>query len=73
MFSIIWDQNSIKWYRDDIKYHELDIKPSSLSEFQEEFFFIFNVAVGGDWPGSPNASTQFPQIMAVDYVRVFQK
>jgi hypothetical protein len=73
VFSIIWDQNSIKWYRDDIKYHELDIKPSSLSEFQEEFFFIFNVAVGGDWPGSPNASTQFPQIMAVDYVRVFQK
>ena len=73
VFSIIWDQNSIKWYRDDIKYHEINIQSSELSEFREEFFFIFNIAVGGNWPGSPNASTQFPQIMAVDYVRVFQK
>jgi beta-glucanase (GH16 family) len=40
--------------------------------FNESFFFIFNVAVGGNWPGSPNASTYFPQWMAVDYVRVFQ-
>jgi len=31
-----------------------------------------NVAVGGDWPGSPDASTTFPQTMEVDYVRVFQ-
>jgi beta-glucanase (GH16 family) len=36
-------------------------------------FFIFNVAVGGNWPGYPNASTTFPQRMEVDYVRVFQK
>jgi beta-glucanase (GH16 family) len=34
---------------------------------------IFNVAVGGDWPGSPDASTTFPQQMIVDYVRVFKK
>jgi len=31
-----------------------------------------NVAVGGNWPGSPNATTYFPQWMFVDYVRVFQ-
>lgn len=73
VFSIIWDSTKITWYRDDIKYHEINIQPSALSEFKEEFFFIFNVAVGGNWPGSPNASTQFPQMMAVDYVRVFQK
>jgi len=73
VFSIIWDQNSIKWYRDDIKFHEINIQSSELSEFREDFFFIFNIAVGGNWPGSPNGSTQFPQIMAVDYVRVFQK
>jgi beta-glucanase (GH16 family) len=73
VFSIVWDSQKIIWYRDDIKYHEINTTPSTLSEFQEEFFFIFNVAVGGDWPGSPNATTQFPQRMAVDYVRVFQK
>lgn len=73
VFSIVWDAASIKWYRDDIKYHEINTTSATMSEFQQEFFFIFNVAIGGNWPGSPNASTQFPQFMAVDYVRVFQK
>ena len=72
VFSIIWTPTSIKWLRDDIQYHEADITPSSLSELHQNFFFIFNVAVGGNWPGSPDATTVFPQIMAVDYVRVFQ-
>lgn len=72
VFSIIWDNQSISWYRDDIKYNEIDITPSALSEFHQDFFFIFNVAVGGNWPGSPNPETAFPQTMIVDYVRVFQ-
>ncbi len=33
---------------------------------------ILNVAVGGNWPGSPDASTVFPQRMEVDYVRVYE-
>lgn len=73
VFTIIWDDTSITWYRDDIQYCTIDITPPNLSEFQDPFFFIFNVAVGGNWPGSPNASTQFPQQMVVDYVRVFQE
>jgi beta-glucanase (GH16 family) len=40
--------------------------------FNADEFFIFNVAVGGNWPGSPDNSTLFPQRMFVDYVRVFQ-
>lgn len=72
VYSIVWDQSSIIWYFDDIQYHQIDITPAALSEFQESFFFIFNVAVGGIWPGSPDASTVFPQQMVVDYVRVFQ-
>ena len=70
VFSIIWTPSSIKWLRDDIQYHVIDI--NNLSAFHNNFFFIFNVAVGGNWPGSPNASTIFPQTMIVDYVRVFQ-
>ena len=73
VFTLIWDENSISWLRDDIQYCTIDITPADLSEFQNPFFFIFNVAVGGNWPGSPNASTQFPQQMVVDYVRVFQE
>jgi beta-glucanase (GH16 family) len=46
--------------------------PAQLTEFQEKFFLIFNIAVGGNWPGSPDATTQLPQTMYVDYVRVFQ-
>ena len=45
---------------------------NSTQPFREEFFFIMNIAVGGDWPGSPNSSTVFPQRMVIDYVRVFQ-
>ena len=72
VFSIIWNSSSIKWLRDDIQYHQADINPAQLSEFHQNFFLIFNVAVGGNWPGSPDATTIFPQKMYVDYVRVFQ-
>jgi beta-glucanase (GH16 family) len=41
--------------------------------FNQPFFFVFNVAVGGNLPGSPDANTRFPQQMIVDYVRVFQR
>ncbi len=72
VFTIIWDAQSIKWYLDDVLYHTADITPGDLAAFRAPFFFIMNVAVGGDWPGYPNNSTQFPQRMIVDYVRVFQ-
>lgn len=72
VFSIVWDANEIKWLLDGVQYHNVDITPADLSEFHEKFFLIFNVAVGGNWPGNPDATTSFPQRMIVDYVRVFQ-
>jgi beta-glucanase (GH16 family) len=44
----------------------------AANPFNDKFFFLFNVAVGGNWPGSPNTTTYFPQWMFIDYVRVFQ-
>lgn len=73
LFSIIWDEEKIKWYVDNRLYHEIDITPSSLSEFHEDFFIILNVAVGGNWPGSPDSTTVFPQKMYIDYIRVFEE
>ena len=73
VYSIIWDSNSIRWFLNDRKYHSIDITPNDLSEFHQKFFFIFNVAVGGNWPGSPDNETTFPQKMYIDYIRVFQK
>jgi len=72
VFSIKWDQTKIQWLLDDQVYHVIDITPAELSEFRQPYFFIFNVAVGGDWPGYPDATTVFPQRMIVDYIRVFQ-
>ena len=72
VFTITWDSQRIRWFLDDIQYHVIDITGSELSEFHQKFYFIFNVAVGGNWPGSPDATTNFPQTMIVDYVRVFQ-
>lgn len=72
VYTIIWDANQIKWLLDDIEFHNADISPTALSAFDNTFFFIMNVAVGGNWPGYPDATTTFPQRMIVDYVRVFQ-
>jgi beta-glucanase (GH16 family) len=40
--------------------------------FNHPFFLLLNFAVGGDWPGDPDASTTFPQQMVVDYVRAYR-
>lgn len=73
VFSIVWEPDLITYYVDDNQYFQL--RKSDVSgnyPFNNNFFFIFNIAVGGTWPGNPDASTQFPQQMIVDYIRVFQ-
>jgi hypothetical protein len=45
---------------------------NDLAPFDQDFHFILNIAIGGVWPGAPDASTVFPQEMLVDYVRVYQ-
>jgi beta-glucanase (GH16 family) len=73
VFSLDWTETSITFYVDDVQFNKIDITPVQLSEFKNEYFFIFNLAVGGNWPGNPDATTVFPQRLIVDYVRVFQK
>jgi beta-glucanase (GH16 family) len=73
VYSIVWDEKSIRWYLNDQQYNIIDTSPSDLNEFREKFFLIFNVAVGGNWPGAPDGTSKFPQRMAVDYIRVFQR
>lgn len=74
VFSLEWEQDRIRWFLDGQQFHE--ITPADMGgaayPFNQPFFFIFNVAVGGNWPGSPDNTTMFPQRMIVDYVRVFQ-
>ena len=72
VFTAVWDVNHIEMYIDDHLTFEMNTDGKSLP-FKNYFFFIFNLSVGGDWPGTPTPNAQFPQRMVVDYVRVFQK
>jgi len=72
VFSIIWKQDSIIWLIDNVEYNKIDISENEMEEFQGDFHFLFNIAVGGNWPGSPDNTTIFPQYLIVDYIRVFQ-
>ncbi|OAQ41772.1 hypothetical protein A5893_01255 [Pedobacter psychrophilus] len=72
VFSMEWNATTIILYLDDIEYKRFNTSPTGMDAFRKDFFFTFNVAVGGDWPGNPDTTTVFPQRMVVDYVRVFQ-
>jgi len=75
VYAVEWDASAIRWYVDGNKYHEVNIAGgiNGTSEFHSPFFLLFNLAVGGNWPGNPDASTVFPNRMQVDYVRVYRK
>lgn len=76
VFSIEWKLNEIKFLVDDN--HFFTVTPATVTQhgfsypFNSTFHLIMNVAVGGRWPGSPDETTQFPQAMVIDYVRVYQ-
>lgn len=73
IFGIEWGPQYINFYVDDVLYNQ--ITPEDVPGewvFDDEFYIILNIAVGGSLPGSPNAETVFPQTMLVDYVRVYE-
>jgi beta-glucanase (GH16 family) len=72
-FAIEWEPNRIRWYIDDYLYATKTRSTVSPQRwpFDQDFHFLLNVAVGGNWPGNPDGTTNFPQVMEVDYVRVY--
>ena len=74
-YVIEWDAGQIRWYVDGVMYAMQNSWSSSggsfPAPFDQQFYILLNVAVGGDFPGAPNASTEFPVTMEVDYVRVY--
>src|SRR5690606_28244887 len=72
-FAIDWKPGEITWFVDGQQYHRVTRASVGGNPwvFDQKFFLILNVAVGGNWPGYPDGSTQFPQQMFVDYIRVF--
>lgn len=75
VFAVEWDADAIHFYIDDVLYAtraRSDLPAGRKWVFDHPFFLLLNVAVGGDWPGNPDATTVFPQTMLVDYVRIYQ-
>ncbi|UFU15468.1 glycoside hydrolase family 16 protein [Curtobacterium sp. C1] len=74
VFGVDWRPDSITWLVDGVERGTVtrDAVGTNPWVFDKPFFVVLNVAVGGTWPGSPDATTRFPQQMLVDWVRVWQ-
>lgn len=74
-YALEWGATELRWYVDDVLYAVQNSWNSTAAAypapFDQPFYVLLNVAVGGNWPGSPDASTVFPVSMEVDYVRVY--
>jgi len=66
-----WNSDFIAWRVDGQEVHRLTSGEVPQWDFNQQFFILLNLAVGGNWPGDPNGSTPFPQSMAVDWVRTY--
>ena len=76
VYSIIWDKDKISFFVDDVQYFLFENDQQGNYKtwpFDQRFHLLINIAVGGDWPGNPDNSTNFPRKMLVDYVRVYEK
>ncbi len=76
LFTVYWTEDCIQFQMDGIDVGEANTRSTTLPTtfpFDQEFHMILNVAVGGNLPGNPDASTRFPQTMEVDFVRVYQE
>jgi beta-glucanase (GH16 family) len=75
-YTIIKRANEIIWQVDGVQFHRLtpaDLPSGGTWVFEKPFFVILNLAIGGDWPGAPDATTPLPAQMKVDWVRVYKE
>jgi beta-glucanase (GH16 family) len=76
-YGAIWSPFMLQMYVDDWRkpffiHTATDVPVGGRWVFNAPFYFLLNLAVGGDWPGPPNAATPSPADMVVDYVRVYK-
>ncbi len=75
VFAIDWNASGITWFVDGRQFYHVSraqVEQYGPWVYDQPFWLLLNVAVGGTWPGSPDGSSTFPQRMYVDYVRVYQ-
>jgi beta-glucanase (GH16 family) len=75
LYAVEWEEGEIRWFVDDEHYAtqtEWHTQAAAFpAPFNQDFHIVLNLAIGGNWPGPPDASTTFPQSLIVDYVRVY--
>ena len=75
VFAVEWAVNDLRWFVDGRQYFRTtsaSLPQSARWVFDHPFFLLLNLAVGGAWPGDPDATSTYPQEMVVDYVRVYR-
>jgi beta-glucanase (GH16 family) len=80
-YGMIWKKDSVSFYIDDpAKPYITYTNPESITKFPgaiwpfdggDSAYVILNLAIGGDWPKNPDAKTEFPASLLVDYVRLY--
>jgi beta-glucanase (GH16 family) len=68
VFAVSWDPKSVVWYIDGAE----AARQATPSDLNKPMFLLANLAVGGNWPGAPDASTAFPAKYRIDYIRAYQ-
>jgi beta-glucanase (GH16 family) len=75
LYATEWEAAAIRFYFDGQLYKTVtpaDLPKGATWVWDHPYFLIVNFAIGGDWPGSPDATTTWPQTMVVDYVRAYE-
>jgi beta-glucanase (GH16 family) len=74
IFELIYANDHLETKIDGDSIFKMDTKAGKVVKpFHNPFYLILNLAVGGNWPGSPTPETIFPQKMYIDYIRVYQR
>ncbi|MFN2598105.1 MAG: family 16 glycosylhydrolase [Pyrinomonadaceae bacterium] len=75
-FAVEWETGEIRWYVDGKLYETRttnDLPTGARWVYDHPFFIILNLAIGGEWPRDPDATTSLPQTMTVDHVRAYER
>jgi beta-glucanase (GH16 family) len=78
VYAVEWAPGVVRFYLDDTLYFTAQPTDAMITSqsghwvFDHPFYLLLDLAVGGNWPGSPTAATVFPADLHVDYVRVYE-
>jgi hypothetical protein len=68
-YSVEWNNDTVNWYFDDIQV----ASKATPQDFHQPMYVLANLAVGGNWPGSPDESTKFPATLSIDWIRAYER